>query len=90
MARIGNFYWASFLTGLSGRLWRGGGGGNAWTPIASTEVFQLKTAWTTSSAHGTRSFTVSGTYAGLALRGSGSITQGGCRSRFEGVAAQQS
>jgi len=45
MARIGNFYWASlFLTGFLAGCGGGGGGGNAWTPIASTEVFQLKTA----------------------------------------------
>ncbi len=92
MARIGNFYWASlFLTGFLAGCGGGGGGGNAWTPIASTEVFQLKTAWDNIVRDtGTRSFTVSGTYAGLALRGSGSITQGGLVGAvFEGVAAQQ-
>ena len=91
MARIGNFYWASlFLTGFLAGCGGGGGGGNAWTPIASTEVFQLKTAWDNIVRDtGTRSFTVSGTYAGLALRGSGSITQGGLVGAvFEGVAAQ--
>lgn len=92
MTRIGNFYWAGLLlTGLLAGCGGGGGGGNAWTPTASTEVFQLKTAWDNIIREtGTRSFTVSGTYAGLALSGSGSVTQGGLVGTvFEGVAAQQ-
>ena len=92
MTRIGNFYWAGLLlTGFLAGCGGGGGGGNAWTPTASTEVFQLKTAWDNIVREtGTRSFTVSGTYAGLALSGSGSVTQGGLVGTvFEGVAAQQ-
>lgn len=92
MARIGNVHWAGLLlAGLLAGCGGGGGGGNAWTPIASTEVFQLKTAWDNIARDtGTRTVTVSGTYAGLALSGSGSITQGGLVGTvFEGVTAQE-
>ena len=78
---------SAFLAGCGG----GGGGGNAWTPIASTEVFQLKAAWDNiARATGTRNFSVSGTYAGAALSGTGSVTLGALTGTvFEGIAAQQ-
>lgn len=79
---------AAFLAGCGGG---GGGGGSAWTPIASTEVFQLKAAWDNIAREaGTRSFSVSGTYAGASLSGTGSLTQGALVGTvFEGFAAQQ-
>lgn len=70
----------------------GGGGGTASTgPVASTETFQLRTAYVNYVTE-TRSlpFTVTGTTSGNSVTGSGTATQGALSSAtFESQAAQQ-
>lgn len=77
---------AGFLTACGG-----GGDGNTWSPVASTEVFQLKTAWDNMARDTTtRSFSLSGTNVGGALSGTGTLAQDGLFGTvFEGIAAQQ-
>jgi hypothetical protein len=69
----------------------GGGGGSSFTPVTSTETFQLRTAWVNYLTD-SRSlpFTVSGTSSGIRITGSGTLTQGGLSAGvFEGVSAIQ-
>jgi hypothetical protein len=70
----------------------GGGGSTASTgPVASTETFQLRTAYVNYVTE-TRSlpFTVTGTTSGNSVTGSGTATQGALTSAtFESQAAQQ-
>jgi hypothetical protein len=72
----------------------GGGGGGSPTstgPVASTETFQLRTAYVNYVTE-TRSlpFTVTGTTSGYSVTGSGTATQGSLTSAtFESQAAQQ-
>lgn len=70
----------------------GGGGSTAPTgPVASTETFQLRTAYVNYVTE-TRSlpFTVTGTTSGQSVTGSGTATQGALTSAtFESQAAQQ-
>ena len=79
---------SAFLVGC------GGGGGGSGTPATptkatSTEIFPLRAAYT-STFNNSRSltFTLSGTTAGVAVTGSGTVTQGNVMSSvFEGANA---
>ena len=72
----------------------GGGGGDVpatTTPVVSTDVFQVKTAYVNYfNDIGTYPFVVSGTAAGYSVTGSGTVTQSNVTSgTFESVAALQ-
>ena len=72
----------------------GGGGDSAGEnggPVASTQTFQMRTAYVNSiSIAGSKNFTVSGTVSGFPVGGSGTLTVSGLSAAtFEGVAAQQ-
>jgi hypothetical protein len=69
----------------------GGGGGSGFTPVSSTETFQLRTAWINYLTDSRPlPFTVSGTSSGIRITGSGTLTQGSLSaSGFEGVSAMQ-
>ncbi len=69
----------------------GGGGGGSGTPAASTDTYQLRTAYVNYLTD-TRSapFTVSGTVQGVNVTGSGSFTQGALtNTTFENQSALQ-
>lgn len=69
----------------------GGGGGSAADPVTSTQTFQVWQAWTNYvTTAQTRSFSVSGTYSGASVGGSGTSTRGALSSAtFEGTPALQ-
>lgn len=68
----------------------GGGGGGSSGPIASTETFQLRTAYVSYiNGSGSWPFTISGSTSGVNLTGNGTETAGSVASAtFEGQAAQ--
>lgn len=80
---------ASLLTVLTA-CGGGGGGGGSNGPVASTETFQLRTAYVSYiNGSGSWPFTISGTASGVSVTGSGTTTAGSVSSTtFEGQAAQ--
>lgn len=81
----------SLLFTLSACGGGGGGGATSTGPVASTETFQLRTAYVNYVTE-TRSlpFTVTGTSSGYSVTGSGTATQGSLTSTtFESQAALQ-
>ena len=88
MSRSIRYVLAVGLVSLFTACGGGGGGDSVAPPVATTDTYQLKTAWVNYfNDSSTLNFTVSGVVSGVNISGSGTVTQSVSSSAtFENVA----